>query len=189
MAVNQAALETREPRLRTPRIASLGLYHLACLGIVWIELWAFLVLGLVHSRIWFLGPLLLFKIHGYRHELSRNLADTIRHGITYSWQIHALFTWQHPRLTGVHPTNPTGLKEWAKRSIQQRRPVVPYERLELHIRRRHSQGNDKWLETFADYVKRQYRYADADATVDPDDPNQDVIVLTSRAIPNRVEAQ
>lgn len=188
MATSQAPLEKPEIKGKPLRIAFHATNHLFALALIWVEVWVIVAVALAWHPIALAAFAVLLKTSSYRHELAENVKATVRHAIAFNWQTHSYETWHHPKLVAVEVGTFTGWRTWAHASALNRRPTIPYDRLTLHIRRPSSQGNPKWLETFADWCKRQYRYDDVDTAQHPDDPNRDIVTLVGRAIPNRVEA-
>jgi len=185
----QAPLDKAKPnRLNTLKRATHLAYHAAGLAFVWVEVWPILLLAAIHTKWWLLAYIPLLKAHGYRDELARNVADTWRHAIALNWAWHAVDTWQHPRLERLDLGTFTGW-EGITNLIRSRGRAIPYNTLTIWVRRRPSHGDPKWLDTFTDYARRTYRYADAEAGPDPNDPGRDIIRLRRRAIPNRIEVE
>lgn len=188
--MSQAGLETRQVTYLAYTLWRARL--IVRLVWIWSEVWIFAamaslaVLDALGWRWVILVAIVLFK-DGHVYETRKNIVDTARELVLYQSRTKSIEAWQQPKYERIEFDDFIGWYRWTKRSLAGGWRTVPFDQMTLHVRRKASQGGEKWLPEFADYAMRFYRYTSVDYRTNYADPNVDIIQLNKSNLPDKVE--
>lgn len=162
------------------------------LTIIWYELWmptlAAGTLTAAGINPYVIAVLYLALLAKLRHQIAKNITDTIAISIRRRWNTQRADGIDLPALVDVHVSGLMAPHRAYTTLKTEGRGAVLADKVELTIRPNGHQGDQSWTDAFTTWCRRRYGFQTVDCLPSLDSSNLIVVHLGQHKLPGIVEA-